>query len=71
MTHKFSSGSSSLVVKVTDMWLVCHEFKPSTVEEPPCREEGCCSLNLSKLKPPPVGVEVRKGNAISGVVLIT
>ncbi|GFW75850.1 histone-lysine N-methyltransferase SETMAR [Trichonephila clavipes] len=26
----------SLVVKVTDSWTKCHEFEPSTVEEPPC-----------------------------------
>ncbi|GFX40666.1 hypothetical protein TNCV_1217891 [Trichonephila clavipes] len=27
----------SLVVKVTDWWSVCHEFQPSTAEDPPCR----------------------------------
>ncbi|GFU93571.1 hypothetical protein TNCV_948131 [Trichonephila clavipes] len=24
-----------LVVKVTDSWLVCHEFEPNTTEDPP------------------------------------
>ncbi|GFX68601.1 hypothetical protein TNCV_1800141 [Trichonephila clavipes] len=30
-------GHGSLVVKVTDSWLSCHDLEPSTVEEPPCR----------------------------------
>ncbi|GFS72490.1 uncharacterized protein TNCV_2116331 [Trichonephila clavipes] len=29
----------SLVVKVTVSWPVCHEFEPSTDEDPPCRTE--------------------------------
>ncbi|GFV32381.1 hypothetical protein TNCV_1676671 [Trichonephila clavipes] len=28
---------SSSVVKVTDSWLACHEFEPSTTDDPPCR----------------------------------
>ncbi|GFV85751.1 hypothetical protein TNCV_2003711 [Trichonephila clavipes] len=32
----------------------CHEFEPSAVEDSPCRE-GCCALNQSRLKRPPVG----------------
>ncbi|GFU20717.1 hypothetical protein TNCV_3176541 [Trichonephila clavipes] len=44
-----------LVVKVTDSWLVCHEFKPSTAEDPPCRG-GRCTLNVSRVRRPPVGV---------------
>ncbi|GFT73458.1 hypothetical protein TNCV_4020961 [Trichonephila clavipes] len=27
----------SLVVKVTDSWLACHEFEFNTTEDPPCR----------------------------------
>ncbi|GFX78446.1 hypothetical protein TNCV_1295121 [Trichonephila clavipes] len=27
----------SLVVKVKESWLVCHEFEPSDAEDPPCR----------------------------------
>ncbi|GFW95482.1 uncharacterized protein TNCV_1721841 [Trichonephila clavipes] len=30
-------GRDSLVVKVTDSWSDCHEFEPSTAEDPPCR----------------------------------
>ncbi|GFW91767.1 hypothetical protein TNCV_3400271 [Trichonephila clavipes] len=30
-------GIGSLVVKVTDSWLACHEFEPSVTENPPCR----------------------------------
>ncbi|GFX06080.1 hypothetical protein TNCV_446551 [Trichonephila clavipes] len=30
-------GHDSLVVKVTNLWLVCHEYKPSTAEDPACR----------------------------------
>ncbi|GFT63673.1 hypothetical protein TNCV_871021 [Trichonephila clavipes] len=35
------SGYSSLVVKVTDSWLACHEFEPSIAEEPPFRGSRC------------------------------
>ncbi|GFX97209.1 hypothetical protein TNCV_556991 [Trichonephila clavipes] len=28
-------GHGSLKVKVTDSWLACHEFEPSTTENPP------------------------------------
>ncbi|GFV55124.1 hypothetical protein TNCV_2623451 [Trichonephila clavipes] len=40
-----TSDRDSLVMKVTDFWSVCHEFEPSTTEEPPCNGE--CTLNLS------------------------
>ncbi|GFV58746.1 hypothetical protein TNCV_3730841 [Trichonephila clavipes] len=30
-------GRDSLVVKVTESWLACHEFEPSAAEDPPCR----------------------------------
>ncbi|GFW13129.1 hypothetical protein TNCV_3330611 [Trichonephila clavipes] len=55
-----------LVVKVTDSWPAYREFEPSTAEDPPCIG-GRCTLNVSRLKRPPVGV-VRKlgeGNANS------
>ncbi|GFV19162.1 hypothetical protein TNCV_3223801 [Trichonephila clavipes] len=51
-------GRGSLVVKVT--WLTCHEFEPSTAEDPPCRG-GQCTLNLSRIKCPPVGVQWKLG----------
>ncbi|GFS84099.1 hypothetical protein TNCV_2364911 [Trichonephila clavipes] len=46
----------SLVVKVTDSWLACLEFEPSTAENPPCRG-GRCKSNLPWLKRPPVDVK--------------
>ncbi|GFS55502.1 hypothetical protein TNCV_1627491, partial [Trichonephila clavipes] len=30
-------GRGSLVVKVMDSWAACHEFKPNTAEDSPCR----------------------------------
>ncbi|GFY32583.1 uncharacterized protein TNCV_673381 [Trichonephila clavipes] len=36
-SFKCSSGRGSLVVKVTDLWLACHEFEPSTTEDLPYR----------------------------------
>ncbi|GFX68650.1 hypothetical protein TNCV_1800631 [Trichonephila clavipes] len=29
-------GRGSLVIKVTDLWQTCHEFKPGTTEDPLC-----------------------------------
>ncbi|GFW60774.1 hypothetical protein TNCV_571191 [Trichonephila clavipes] len=49
------SGRGNLVVKVTDLLLECHEFEPSTTEDPPCRGNRY-TLNMSRLKRPPVGV---------------
>ncbi|GFT73353.1 uncharacterized protein TNCV_4009631 [Trichonephila clavipes] len=31
------SGYGNLVVRVTHSWPACHEFEPSTAEDPPCR----------------------------------
>ncbi|GFX53041.1 hypothetical protein TNCV_1655001 [Trichonephila clavipes] len=60
MLPKFSEniwgGRGSQVVKVMDSCLACHEFKPSTAEDPPCRG-GRCILNMSRPKRPPVSVE--------------
>ncbi|GFX79870.1 hypothetical protein TNCV_4981821 [Trichonephila clavipes] len=36
----------SLVVKITVSWLACHEFAPSTAENPRVGER--CTLNLSR-----------------------
>ncbi|GFU37907.1 hypothetical protein TNCV_1064061 [Trichonephila clavipes] len=49
-----------LVVKFLDSWLVCHEFDPSTIEDPRCRE-GRSTLIRSTLKCPPVDVDVKRG----------
>ncbi|GFW21892.1 hypothetical protein TNCV_1236171 [Trichonephila clavipes] len=47
MLTSASRGShGSLVVKMTDSWLVCHEFKPSAAEDPPCYVGERCTLNL-------------------------
>ncbi|GFW97399.1 HTH_Tnp_Tc3_2 domain-containing protein [Trichonephila clavipes] len=64
-------GHGSLVVKVTDSWLECHELEPSTTEDPSCR--GRCSLYLSMLKRPTVDVVWKLGEwgASTGVILIT
>ncbi|GFX68277.1 hypothetical protein TNCV_2816521 [Trichonephila clavipes] len=43
------------VAKVTDSWLACPEFEHSTSENPPYRG-GRCTLNMSMLKSPPIGV---------------
>ncbi|GFT07566.1 hypothetical protein TNCV_4045321 [Trichonephila clavipes] len=50
----------SLVVKVTDSLLECREFEPRTTEDPPYRG-GRCSLNMSRLKNPPVSVVWKLG----------
>ncbi|GFV68775.1 CCHC-type domain-containing protein [Trichonephila clavipes] len=41
------SVRGSLVVNVTDTWLACHEFGPSTSEDPPCGEAMFASPDLS------------------------
>ncbi|GFT24365.1 transposable element Tcb2 transposase [Trichonephila clavipes] len=46
-------SSSGLAVKVTDLWKACQEFGSSTAKDPPCRC-GRCTLNMSRLKRPPV-----------------
>ncbi|GFU41754.1 hypothetical protein TNCV_894171 [Trichonephila clavipes] len=33
------SDRCSVVIKVTDSWLACHEFEPSTTKDPKCRGE--------------------------------
>ncbi|GFW25546.1 hypothetical protein TNCV_1308071 [Trichonephila clavipes] len=50
----------SLVVKGADLWQACHESEASTAEDPPCRG-GRCSLNISRLKHPSVGVVWKLG----------
>ncbi|GFT86006.1 hypothetical protein TNCV_3256421 [Trichonephila clavipes] len=32
------SDRGSLVIKVTELWLACHEFESSAAEDPPCRQ---------------------------------
>ncbi|GFW97413.1 hypothetical protein TNCV_4990901 [Trichonephila clavipes] len=55
-----SNSRDSLVVKVTDSWLACHEFEPSTAEGAcSVMQRERCTLNMWKLKCPSIGV-VRK-----------
>ncbi|GFW84212.1 hypothetical protein TNCV_4878751 [Trichonephila clavipes] len=65
-------GCSSLVVKVMDLWLVCHKFEPSTTKDPPCRGSQF-TLNMLRLKRAPVGVvwKLEEGGSSSGVILVT
>ncbi|GFV13019.1 hypothetical protein TNCV_3175541 [Trichonephila clavipes] len=58
-------GHGSLVVKVTNFRVMYHELR---VEDPPCRGDRC-TLNQPGFKRPPVGMEVKKGAASSGVDL--
>ncbi|GFU50879.1 hypothetical protein TNCV_4460861 [Trichonephila clavipes] len=36
-SFNYICGRGNLVMKVTDSWPACHEFKPGTTEDPPCR----------------------------------
>ncbi|GFU96402.1 hypothetical protein TNCV_89781 [Trichonephila clavipes] len=56
MRFECHGGRDSLVVKITDSWLACLEFKPIAAEDPLCGG-GRCMLNLSKFKHPPIGLE--------------
>ncbi|GFT01396.1 transposable element Tc3 transposase [Trichonephila clavipes] len=62
------SGRGGLVALVMSSKPACHEFEPSTTEDPLYRW-GRCRLNLSRIKRPPVGVVVRRGSARSGVIV--
>ncbi|GFW57275.1 hypothetical protein TNCV_541891 [Trichonephila clavipes] len=53
----------SLVLKVMDSRPACHEFKPSTAEDPLCRE-GRFTLNLSRLKRSPFGEVWKLGEGV-------
>ncbi|GFV41786.1 uncharacterized protein TNCV_3629371 [Trichonephila clavipes] len=48
-------------------WQACHEFKPSTAEDPPCKGDRC-TLNMSRLKRPPVGVVWKLRDGVLAVV---
>ncbi|GFW24173.1 hypothetical protein TNCV_1847321 [Trichonephila clavipes] len=61
-------GRNSLEIKVTDLWLACHEFETSATEDPPY-EEGRSSLNISMLKRW-CGVKIRRGITNSSVSLV-
>ncbi|GFT84034.1 hypothetical protein TNCV_1149321 [Trichonephila clavipes] len=55
-------GHGSLVVKVTDSWLVCHEFEPSTVQDSSCRGMPMhVEYGEARMSSYWCGVEVRRG----------
>ncbi|GFX77562.1 hypothetical protein TNCV_4026121 [Trichonephila clavipes] len=56
----------SLVVKVTDSWLACHEFEPSIAEYAPYSVDRC-TFNMSRLKCPPTGMRYYGLSALSRV----
>ncbi|PRD35861.1 UNVERIFIED_CONTAM: tmem14c [Trichonephila clavipes] len=53
-----------------NLWLACHAFEPSTSEDMLCRG-GRCSLNLPRLKYPPMGVVWKLGSTSSLIAGIT
>ncbi|GFX97192.1 hypothetical protein TNCV_556821 [Trichonephila clavipes] len=57
ITFRTLSDRRSLMVKVMDSWLACHEFDSSVAENSKCRE-GHFTLNMLMLKRPPVGAEI-------------
>ncbi|GFY30601.1 hypothetical protein TNCV_3117631 [Trichonephila clavipes] len=66
-TPKVGGGRGSLVVKVKDLWLACHEFEPSTAEDSLFRG-GRCTLNMSRLKHPPIASS--KPGLVRGTVVL-
>ncbi|GFU83819.1 hypothetical protein TNCV_1694891 [Trichonephila clavipes] len=65
------SGRGSLMVKVTDLWLTSHEFEPSTAEDPTCRVTMHRKSIHAYMSSPWCSVEVRRGGASSGVILVS
>ncbi|GFX29017.1 hypothetical protein TNCV_3030601 [Trichonephila clavipes] len=57
----FSCGCGSLMAKVTYSWSACHEFEPSTVEDPQCRGTMHVTFVEAQISSRRCGVEVRKG----------
>ncbi|GFV19440.1 hypothetical protein TNCV_3663731 [Trichonephila clavipes] len=53
-------GRGSLVVQVTDLWLACHEFEPSTAEDPSCRGAMHVKSVEAQTSSRWCGVEVRR-----------
>ncbi|GFV80172.1 hypothetical protein TNCV_1477341 [Trichonephila clavipes] len=55
IVSKLGMSSSTEMVKVTDSGLACHEFETGTTQDTPCKR-GRCTLILSRLKHPHIGV---------------
>ncbi|GFT46102.1 hypothetical protein TNCV_2812171 [Trichonephila clavipes] len=68
--HQKFSGHGCQVVKVTDSRPACHEFEPSTAEDPPCRER--CALNLPRAQTSSrwCGVVVRRGASSGHLTMV-
>ncbi|GFU36692.1 hypothetical protein TNCV_3311831 [Trichonephila clavipes] len=54
------SGRGSLMVKETKSWLMCHEFKPTATEDPPCRGAMHVKSVEARTSSHWCGVEIRK-----------
>ncbi|GFU09441.1 hypothetical protein TNCV_5015641 [Trichonephila clavipes] len=70
MTEKYEAFEIHLVlsclgVKVTESGLACHMFKPSTVEDPPCKGTMHVKSVESQTSCRWCDVEVKKGDASS------
>ncbi|GFT57949.1 hypothetical protein TNCV_2768571 [Trichonephila clavipes] len=68
----FSFGNGDrggLAVKLMVSWPACHEFEPSTAEDP-LYTGGRCTLNMSRLKRSPVGVLWKFGEEVPAEVLL-
>ncbi|GFT17299.1 uncharacterized protein TNCV_4806151 [Trichonephila clavipes] len=68
-TYETSGDCGSLVVKVTDSRMACHEFEPGTAEDPLYKGDRCTLM--SKLKCTPVGVVWKLGEGVTVHVLST
>ncbi|PRD29144.1 UNVERIFIED_CONTAM: hypothetical protein NCL1_30282 [Trichonephila clavipes] len=67
---RLSCGRSSLMFKVMNWRLACHEFEPSTTDDPPKRGYPC-ALNLLRIKYPPLEwCGSLEGVASSSVIVI-
>ncbi|GFT29138.1 hypothetical protein TNCV_3587491 [Trichonephila clavipes] len=67
MILKCQRGRGILVVKIMDSWLACHEFEPSTTEDPPGKGYRC-TLNMSRFKRSLVGVLGKLGEEMPAQV---
>ncbi|GFX30518.1 hypothetical protein TNCV_3461691 [Trichonephila clavipes] len=65
------TNHGSLVIKVTNSWLACHEFEPSATEDPPCREAMHVKSVVSSNVLPLVWCGSKERVASSDVVLVT
>ncbi|GFY00299.1 hypothetical protein TNCV_4711011 [Trichonephila clavipes] len=60
-----SQYKAERVVKVTDLWPTCHEFMPSTPEDPPCRE-AMHGKSVKAQTCPPIGLVWKAFGKVKG-----